>query len=73
MSKPETDLNEAEKELYGIYDKLFTVKPTSYCVEASTLYTVLIKRYKEEEIHTIAEILTALAKAPSFLDLEQSL
>lgn len=71
MDEIETGLNEVETELYGIYDKLFTVKPTSYCLEASALYTVLLKRYKEEEIHTIAEILTSLAKAPSFLNLEQ--
>lgn len=73
MDEIKTDLNEAEKELYLIYDKLFSVKPTSYCLEASALYSQLQKRYKKEEIHTIAEILTALAKAPSFLDLEQSL
>ncbi|MBO0438924.1 hypothetical protein [Candidatus Enterococcus ikei] len=72
MNQSETDLNEAEKELYGIYDKLFTAKPTSYCLEASTLYTILLRRYRKEEIHAIAEILAALAKAPSFLDLEQT-
>lgn len=64
-------MKETEKELYKIYDKLFTVKPTSYCVEASAVYTVLLRKYKKEEIHAIAEILAALAKAPSFLDLEQ--
>ncbi|MBO0423820.1 hypothetical protein [Enterococcus plantarum] len=66
-------MDEAEKKLYEIYDNLFSVKPTSYCLEASTIYTVLLRKYKKEEIHTIADILTALAKAPSFLDLEQSL
>lgn len=65
-------MEETEKELYKIYDKLFTVKPTLYCVEASAVYNVLLRKYKKEEIRAIAEILTALAKAPSFLDLEQS-
>lgn len=65
-------MEETEKELYKIYDKIFTVNPTSYCIEASAVYTVLLRKYKKEEIRTIAEILAALAKAPSFLDLEQS-
>ena len=71
-TQEKSNLETEEKELFELYDKLFSSKPNIYSLEAAAICKNLKAKYKKEEIRTVAEILVALAKAPSFLDLESS-
>lgn len=60
-------MNDEEKELFEIYQSAFDGYEQQLNLSAIAEFNKLSKQYKKEEIRTIAEILIALAKAPTVL------
>ncbi|ENZ6559816.1 hypothetical protein A5816_002751 [Enterococcus sp. 3G1_DIV0629] len=61
-----SDKETSNEESLEFYNSTFTGHEQQLSLAASRVYSKLEKMFKKEEIHTIAEILEVLAKAPSF-------
>lgn len=61
-------MNEEEKELLEIYNGVFDGDTQLLALVAVKSYNKLLESHEKEEISVIAEILTALSKAPNLLN-----
>lgn len=61
------ELEEKERELLDIYKSAFSGNEQKLSLTAVGIFNKLIAQFEKEEIRTIAEILKALATAPTVL------